>query len=244
MRGEGHLLGMDYVIGDYVIGTVPRKSWLFSPSYGNKCYLHLCVLFWPHHVACMISVPWPGIKPVPARVGTYNLSYWTGKEVPASVFNEKLVLFLGIEGRAVYVRGKFNYWVRLVGGEASSLNFQFVSKEGVLWLLDRLKKKRFSWALKGFNSQIAKKGVGNSLAVQLLGLSTLLPSSQVQFMVRKLRSHNPRKKIFNGVRLHKNTESEPSCLPTYVPHKHLLVARHFASCWIPSMLRRKEPEPQ
>lgn len=82
----------------------------------------------------MISVPWPGIKPVLPRVGTYNLSYWTGKEVPTSVFNEKLVLFLGIEGRTVYVRGKFNYWVRLVGGEAYSLNFQFVSKEGVLRL--------------------------------------------------------------------------------------------------------------
>lgn len=34
----------------------------------------------------------------------------------ASMFNEKLDSFLGIEGRAVNIRGKFNYWVRLVGG--------------------------------------------------------------------------------------------------------------------------------
>lgn len=101
---------------DYVVGTVPRTRWLFSPLHGSKCYLHLCVLFWPHHVACMISVPWPGIKPVLPRVGTQNLSYWTGKEVPASVFNK--TFFLGIEGRAVYRRGKI-----LLLGEAYSLNF-------------------------------------------------------------------------------------------------------------------------
>lgn len=52
----------------------------------------------------MISVPWPGIKPVPPRVGTQNLSYWTGKEVPASAFNK--ILVLRIEGRAIYLRGK------------------------------------------------------------------------------------------------------------------------------------------
>lgn len=101
---------------DYVVGTVPRTRWWFSPLHGRKCYLHLCILFWPHHVACMISVPWPGIKPVLPRVGTQNLSYWTGKEVPASVFNK--TFFLGIEGRAVYRRGKI-----LLLGEAYSLNF-------------------------------------------------------------------------------------------------------------------------
>ena len=41
--------------------------------------------------------------------------------------------------------------------------------------------------------------------------------------------------------------AEPSCLPTCILHKHpivinLLLTCHFASCWIPSVLRHKEPE--
>lgn len=110
MRGKGQ------VTRDGLCGRNSAQNTLVVFSIAWECYLHLCVLFWPHHVACMISVPWPGIKPVLPRVGTQNPSYWTGKEVPASVFNK--TFFLGIEGRAVYRRGKI-----LLLGEAYSLNF-------------------------------------------------------------------------------------------------------------------------
>ena len=33
------------------------------------------------HVACRISVPWPGIEPTPPALEAHSLSYWTAREV-------------------------------------------------------------------------------------------------------------------------------------------------------------------
>ena len=37
--------------------------------------------FWPYHVACGISVPQPGIEPVPHTLKARSLNYWTAREV-------------------------------------------------------------------------------------------------------------------------------------------------------------------
>ena len=37
--------------------------------------------FWPHHVACRIPVPWPGIKPTPLAKEAQSLNHWTTREV-------------------------------------------------------------------------------------------------------------------------------------------------------------------
>ena len=47
---------------------------------------------------------------MPTTVEAQSLNPWTAREVPASVFNETRVLILGIVGKAVRMRGKFNYW--------------------------------------------------------------------------------------------------------------------------------------
>ena len=38
--------------------------------------------FWPHHAACGILVPQPGIEPVPPAVEAQSLNHWTAREVP------------------------------------------------------------------------------------------------------------------------------------------------------------------
>ena len=42
----------------------------------------LFLIFWPHHAACGILVPWPGIEPAPPAVEAWSLNYWTAREVP------------------------------------------------------------------------------------------------------------------------------------------------------------------
>ena len=36
-------------------------------------------------MACGILVPWPGIEPVPPKVGAWSLNHWTTKEVQGHV---------------------------------------------------------------------------------------------------------------------------------------------------------------
>ena len=38
---------------------------------------YLFIFFWPHHAACWILVPWPGIKPVPPALEVRSLNHWT-----------------------------------------------------------------------------------------------------------------------------------------------------------------------
>ena len=42
------------------------------------------ILFFPHHHACGILVPQPGIEPVPLAVEAQSLNHWTTREVPMS----------------------------------------------------------------------------------------------------------------------------------------------------------------
>ena len=37
--------------------------------------------FLPHHMACRILLPWPGIKPMPHAVEAWSLNHWTTREV-------------------------------------------------------------------------------------------------------------------------------------------------------------------
>ena len=42
--------------------------------------------FWPHHAACGILVPLPGIEPVPPALRAWSLDHLTAREVPAMLF--------------------------------------------------------------------------------------------------------------------------------------------------------------
>ena len=41
----------------------------------------LFLIFWPHRVVCGISVPRPGIEPVPPAVEAQSLNHWTARKV-------------------------------------------------------------------------------------------------------------------------------------------------------------------
>ena len=43
-------------------------------------------LFWPHNAACGISVPQPGIEPLPSAVKAQNPNHWTTREFPIGCF--------------------------------------------------------------------------------------------------------------------------------------------------------------
>ena len=49
----------------------------------------VCFAFQPHHVACGILIPWPGIEPVTPALEAQNLNHWTIKEVPLLVITIK-----------------------------------------------------------------------------------------------------------------------------------------------------------
>ena len=42
--------------------------------------------FWPHHAACGVLVPRPGIEPRHPAVETQSLNHWTAREVPRENF--------------------------------------------------------------------------------------------------------------------------------------------------------------
>ena len=48
-------------------------------SYLSVCQV-LCFCL-PHHEACSISVPWPGIEPMPPAVEVQSLNHWTARKV-------------------------------------------------------------------------------------------------------------------------------------------------------------------
>ena len=62
----------------------------FGPALPNSVWLMFfraspfrAVLFFrPHHVACGILVPQPGIKPTPPALEMQSLNHWTNREVP------------------------------------------------------------------------------------------------------------------------------------------------------------------
>ena len=48
--------------------------------------LDLVGFFWPHHVACGMLVPQPGIEPTPLAMKAQSLNLWTAGEFPRLVF--------------------------------------------------------------------------------------------------------------------------------------------------------------
>ena len=45
------------------------------------CFVLFCFTFWPHHGACGILVPRPGIKPMSPAFESWSLNHWTTREV-------------------------------------------------------------------------------------------------------------------------------------------------------------------
>ena len=43
-------------------------------------------LFWLHHTACGILIPWPGIEPGPLAVNAWSPNHWTTRELPSIMF--------------------------------------------------------------------------------------------------------------------------------------------------------------
>ena len=63
-----------------------------DPSLGSSTLLQFYIsIFWgrPHHVACRILVPQPGIEPMPPAVEVWCLSHWTVREVPHNTLYSK-----------------------------------------------------------------------------------------------------------------------------------------------------------
>ena len=45
-------------------------------------FLIYFLFFWPHHEACGILVPQPGIEPGPSTVRAWSPNHWTAREFP------------------------------------------------------------------------------------------------------------------------------------------------------------------
>ena len=48
-----------------------------------KIFIYL-LIFWSHHAACRILVPWPEIKPVRPTMGVQSNNHWTTRDFPFS----------------------------------------------------------------------------------------------------------------------------------------------------------------
>ena len=57
-------------IGDYA--AIMKESNTYSKFF----------FFWPHHAACGILIPRPGMEPVPPAVGAWSPKHWTAREFP------------------------------------------------------------------------------------------------------------------------------------------------------------------
>ena len=78
--------------------SVPRSQaehWEFfrhqkSRAPENIFFVLIYLFFWPHHVACKILAPQPGIEPVPPALGARSLNHWTTREVSRKYFLKSL----------------------------------------------------------------------------------------------------------------------------------------------------------
>ena len=52
----------------------------------NFCVSCSFSLFWPHHAAYGILVPWPGMEPTLPAVKAWSLNHWTTRDVPQLIF--------------------------------------------------------------------------------------------------------------------------------------------------------------
>ena len=55
--------------------------WYISLRFKKIFCILFIIIFWPHHMACGILVPWPGIKPVPPAVEAQSTNHWSTREV-------------------------------------------------------------------------------------------------------------------------------------------------------------------
>ena len=75
-----HLCGMWLTDGSWKVG--PRTEW---NSVIAEQFLIFLLIFRPHHVACWILVPQPGVEPVPPSV--QSLNHWTTREILRGIFH-------------------------------------------------------------------------------------------------------------------------------------------------------------
>ena len=61
------------------VGPLQNRGWMLVFIFILFYYYHFGG---PHHAACRILVPRPGIEPMPPAVEAGSLSHWTAREVP------------------------------------------------------------------------------------------------------------------------------------------------------------------
>ena len=68
-------------------------SWcLVPPPRGCFNFFFLIFIFWLCHVACVILVTQPGIKPVPPALEAWSLNHWTAKKSLVGCFKSTDIL--------------------------------------------------------------------------------------------------------------------------------------------------------
>ena len=85
------------VLGGANLGGGDRKA-----SFSGHFFFKFCLrcyyfsIFWPHHMACGISVHQPRIRSVPIALAMQGLNLWAAREVPASdiIFNFNILNLL------------------------------------------------------------------------------------------------------------------------------------------------------
>ena len=77
---------------------VVRTVWYFSILQSLKCTFFF--FFWLHDVACRISVPRPGIKPMLPAWGTWSLNHWTTREV-SKMYHFKCISLIRFNSEAI-----------------------------------------------------------------------------------------------------------------------------------------------
>ena len=128
---------------------------IFKPIKLKKIFL---IYFWPHHVACGILVPQPGIEPVSPVLELQSLNPRTTREVPKPIFKLGYCLF------KVLSFGVFKYI--LVYKTLSGIQFANIFSHFVRCL--------FTFLMMFFEIQIFKTLMNSSLFFLLLLLFVML----------------------------------------------------------------------
>ena len=69
------------ICNNFLCGQCLNVQWLSWKMWASSFFF-----FWPHHTACRILVPQPGIEPVPPALEMQSLNHWTTREVPVQFF--------------------------------------------------------------------------------------------------------------------------------------------------------------
>ena len=68
-----------------LMGYSPRGGKELDTAEWLTLAIHLC-FFWPHHSACRILVPQPGMEPRPSAVRVQSSNHWTAWEFPPTAY--------------------------------------------------------------------------------------------------------------------------------------------------------------